>query len=206
MSGILFARGRLNETALGEVTAAGATSIALADADQLFSAGQALFIGEDDGGETQWLGKATAVDAASIAFSRPLAQSKNSGALLWAAQSVLDTPSQAATPIRRAIDGGVAVERTRGGQWLATQTAEPGETWTLTLEGLTPTAERAIVNWLGEQAGWGLQPITLIEPDGAMTVARPATGEGRGVQRERQPGGRARLTLPLWIVAEGSYS
>jgi hypothetical protein len=205
MSGLLFARGRVNETALSEVTAAGATSIAVTDADQLFSTGDMLLISEADGGETQWLGKVTAVDAASVAFSRPPAQSKNTGALLWRAEFTLETPSEETPPQARTIDGGVATERTRDGQWLAVQVAEPGERWTLSLEGLTPATERAVVNWLAAQAGWGLHPFTLIRPDGSLLVARLNTGPGDGVRRDRRPGGRAKLTLPLWIVAEGAY-
>jgi hypothetical protein len=205
MSGILFARGRQGETALTEVTAAGATSIILAGANQVFALGQTLLVSEADDSETEWLGKVTAVSAQSVGFSRPLAQSKNTGARLWRAAATLTTPAEATLPLKRALRTGVTDECTRGGQWMAVQTAEPREELTLTLEGLTPAVERAVVNWLGDQAGWGLWPFTLIEPDGALAVVRLAGGEERPVQRQREGGGRVRLTLPLWIVGEGSY-
>ena len=205
MSALIFTRGREGETTLDDVTPAGAQSFALADADQLYAPGQMLFASEADGSETEWLGNVTAADAQGVGFSRPLARSKNSGALVWRAASAIGIPADAALPERRDVQTGVAAERTRGGQWLAVQVAEPRTEMTLTLDALTPAADRGLIAWLAEQAGWGLWPFTLIGIDGALAVVRLAGDAARPVRRERREGGRVRLVLPLWIVQEGAY-
>lgn len=206
MSGLLFARGRTNQTALSGATAAGASSIALAGADALFAVGLQLFISEADGSESEWLGRALTTGANSISFSRPLLRAKNSGALLWSATSALETPAGIALPVSRLIRTGVASERTRGGDWFAIAVAEPATEAALTLDGLTPSAESAVVDWLGEETGWGLWPFTLVEAGNALLAVRLASDDTHPVKRERLAGGRAKLILPLAAVQEGAYA
>jgi hypothetical protein len=204
MSGLLFARGRAGETELAGAVAAGAVSIALAGADLLFAAGQQLFLSETDGGATEWLGRASGVGADSIGFSRPVQRAKSAGALLWAAASALETPGSA-LPAVRAVRTGVASERTRAGDWLAIAVAEPATELVLTLDRLTPAAERGVVDWLGEEAGWGLRPFTIVEAGEPPLAVRLASDDARPVKRERLGGGRARLILPLAALQKGAY-
>jgi hypothetical protein len=202
MSGWILAHGRSQQQSLGDVTAAGATSIALAGADAIFAPGDWLFVSEADGSEAQWLGRVTQTTFSAVSFSRPLAFSKNSGALLWRADSALATPTEGALPERRSIVPGVAVERTRAGDWFAVQVAEPAESLALALEGLTPQAERDALDWIAAAIGWGLSPFAVIDPAGAMYAARLA---GEPIVRERSAGGRRRLVLPIALVEEGAY-
>jgi hypothetical protein len=205
MSGLIFAKGRAGQTALTEVALAGAMRIALAGASSTFAAGQALLASEADGTEVEWLGKATAVDAAGVTFSRPLARSKNTGALLWRAASILETPAEAMLPLQATVATGVAVERTLAGGWLAAQTAEPAVQAMATLDGLIPSRAQALLDWLAVQAGWGLWAFTLLGGGMEPTVVRLAGADDRAIKQEWRAGGRARLTLPLWIVQRGGY-
>ena len=202
MAGWFFVRGRADEQTLSEVTAAGVKTIALTGADQIFSIGQPLLISEADGVETQWLGKATAVGPASVSFARPLESSKNSGAKLWRAQAVLETPAEVALPERRRLETGVVTEQVRGGDFYAVKVAEPRTEVRLGLRGLTRQTEQALFLWLGAHAEWGLQPFTLISPGGELIAVRLS---GDPIEQEREAGGRRAMTLQAVIVGVGMY-
>lgn len=205
MNGWFFARGRVGTAALTDVTAAGARTAALPLANALFATGQTVFISEADGSETEWLGKVTSVSAGALGFSRPLIRSKNSGAILWRPEATVTAPAGGAVPLRRVVQTGVSVELTRGGDWMAVQYAEMSAEMTLTLDALTPAAERELVAWLGEQTGWGLRPFTLAETDGTLTAVQLKTDATHPIRRERDAKGVLSLTLPLVVVEEGGY-
>lgn len=202
MSGWVMARGRENEVNLSEVTAAGVKHISLPGADGFFSVGQFLMISEADGAESQWLGKVTAVDAAGVSFSQALDQSKNTGARLWRAASTLEIAGMGALQERRKLEGGVAVERSLGGDFLAVKVAEPLTTASLQIGGLTPRNERVLLEWLATQAGWGLNAFTLIGPTGEMTACRLS---GEALSQEGGKGTRRSVGLPIVLVGEGIY-
>lgn len=196
MAGWILASGREAEQILGDVTPVGAATIAVAGADIIFAAGDLLFISEADGSETQWLGRVAYLSPVSISFSRPLRSSKNSGARLWRAASAIVVPENA-LPARRTRAGGVVVERSLGGRFYAIRVAEPSETFTLELGGLTPAETRAVIEWLDE-----LQPIALLGPAGDLAAARLS---GEPVVRELDRAGRATLKLPFILMAEEVY-
>jgi hypothetical protein len=202
MSGWLLARGKSQQQTLADVTLAGATSLALAGANALFNPGDWLFISEAGGAETQWLGRVTQATTTALHFSRPLSQSKNSGALLWRAASALATPAEGALPERRTLATGVAAERARSGDWFAVQVDQPIQTLQLALVGLTPQPEREALDWIATALQWGLQSFTLIDGAGELWTAR-LTGEP--LVREQTAGGRRRLVLPLALIQEGAY-
>ena len=202
MSGWIFAKGRADEQTLGDVTAAGAQTIALAGADGIFSVGQHLFISEADDSETQWLGKVTAVTSSDVSFSRALESSKNSGAKLWRAEATRETPADVELPERRRTEPGVVTERSRGGDFYSVKVGEPKTEVRLTLGGLTRQAEETLFLWLGANAEWGLQAFTLIAPGGELTAVR-LTGDP--IEQERAGGGRESIVMPAVIVGAGTY-
>lgn len=201
MAGWILAAGRQCETTLEDVVPAGATTIALADANAIFAAGDLLFASEADGGETEWLGRVAAVTEASVGFSRPLAKSKNSGAKLWRAASWV-AAAGAAPPTRRTRSSGVVTERSLGGRFYAVRVAEPSETFALELGGLTPASARAVMDWIDAAADGGLNALALLGPAGELLAARLS---GEPILRELGRGDAATLKLPFILVAEEIY-
>lgn len=201
MAGWILAAGREAASTINDVVQAGAKTIALANANAIFSAGDLLFISEADGGETEWLGRITHSTSVSVSFSRPLNKSKNSGAKLWRAESSI-AAAEAALPARRTRQNGVITERSIGGRFYSIRVAEPTETFTLELGGLTPASARAIVDWLDQVADGGLNALALLGPAGELIAVR-MTGEP--ILRELARGDLAALKLPLILVAEAVY-
>lgn len=202
MSGWIFVTGRNNETSPGEVVPAGATTIPLAGADETYATGDLLFISESDGSETQWLGRVSSVTAEQVAFTRPLAASKDSTALLWAAAHHRATPARPDRPLELVTRPGVAVEPTLGGQTQAASVAEPRTTLRLRLGGLSAAERQGLFEWLGARAGWGLNPFTLIGPDGRLEAVRLS---GEPIGQRREAGGLETIELPLILLGEGQY-
>ena len=202
MSGWIFARGREAEQTLSEIVAARVQTIALVDADLIFSVGDTLFISESDDSEAQWLGRVTAVTGSQVSFSRELASSKNTGAKLWRAADTIATPADTVHPEKRRLETGVATERSLGGTFYAMQVADPLWSERLRIDRLTPAAEEALREWLATETDWGLEAFTLIDPAGDLRVVRLG---GEPVEQARDKGGRIEWTLPLVIVEEGSY-
>lgn len=197
----ILARGREAEHALPDITPAGARAAALPGAGDLFAPPQPLLIAEADGRETEWLGRVTRADDQSVAFQRPLARSKDSGARLWRAAAALELPRAAAVSARRAVRPGVATERDNGGAFFAVRTAEPLTELNLTVERLDPASEAALLAWLAAETQWGLLPFTLIAPDGALAAVRLS---GDPLRREDAPAGR-RVVMPLLVAEDGGY-
>lgn len=202
MSGWMMARGRTNETSLEEVTAAGVRNISLTGADALFAVGDFLLISEADGSETQWLGRVTATSASGVSFTVALARSKNTGARLWRAASVLELTGLDALRERRTLATGVVVERSLGGDFLAVKVSEPRDSASLAVSGLTPQNEQALLDWLREETGWGLEAFALIGPAGEMTAVRLS---GEAITRETGKGTRVSMTMPIMTVGKGIY-
>ncbi|MCE5228775.1 hypothetical protein LLG95_04165 [bacterium] len=200
MAGWILAAGRDAESVVADEAQAGATTIALVNADIIFTAGDLLFISESDGSETEWLGRVTQLTSMSIGFSRPLRSSKNTGAKLWRAASAIGA-SEAALPARRTRQSGVITERSLGGRFYAVRVAEPTETFTLELGGLTPAAARAITSWL-DDADAGLNALALLGPSGELMSARMS---GEPIVRETGRGDMSTIKLPLILVAEEIY-
>lgn len=198
----ILARGRAAETTLPDVTPAGARVIALSGAAASFAPPQPLFISETDGAETEWLGRVTQATTSSLAFSRPVRASKNSGARLWSPASMLEFPPDAAVPERRETHTGVAAERAAGGEFYAVQTAAPLTAFRLRFDDLAPATEDALLAWIAAQTLWGLSPFTLVTPEAALMSVRLAP---EPVARERDARGRRTLTLPLLVEQEGAY-
>lgn len=201
MAGWILAAGREATSTINDVVPAGARTILLPDADAIFFAGDMLFISEADGAETEWLGRITQADMESISFTRPLAKSKNSGAKLWRAASSISA-AEAAMPARRTRRSGVITERSVGGRFYSIRVAEPVETFTLELGGLTPASARVIVDWLDQAADGGLNPFALLGPAGELLSLRMS---GEPVVRELARGDTAMLKVPLILVAEALY-
>lgn len=201
MAGWILAAGREAESVIADVVQAGATTIVLTGANSIFSAGDLLFISETDGGETEWLGRITQLTSVSVSFSRPLKKSKNSGAKLWRAGSSIAV-AEAALPARRTRQSGVITERSLGGRFYSIRVAEPAETFTLELGGLTPASARAIMDWLDQIADGGLGALALLGPSGELMAVR-MTGEP--ILRELARGDLATLKFPLILVGEEIY-
>ncbi len=197
MAGWILATGREAEQELSQSAGAGATTLALAGADLLYAPGDLLFAGAG-----QWLGRATQATAAGVSFSRPLGEPLAAGARLWRAARWIEAPGAGQPPARRERSSGVLTERSVGGCFYAVRVAEPSETFTLELGGLTPAVERALVEWIGAALGGGLAPLALVEPGGGVLAVRLAGG---ALVRERGRGDRLTLRLPLILVAEGQY-
>lgn len=201
MAGWILAAGRDAPQTLDDVTPAGAATIVLTGADIIFSPGDPLFISEADGTETQWLGRIVQLTPVSVSFSRPLKQSKNSGAKLWRARSAI-AATEAAPPAKRTRHGGVVVERSLGGEFYAVRVSEPSETFTLELGGLTPAESGIVTAWLDAAASGGLEPIALIAPAGGLLCVRLS---GEPIVRELDRAGRITLKLPFILVGEEIY-
>lgn len=202
MAGYVFALGRGGETTLAADAPAGATSLTVTTTGAL-ATGDWVFASWADGW-MQWLGRVKLAGAQSLTLTRPLARPLAAGASVWRPEDVIVTPAAAATPLVIEIESGVVHERSAGGEWTAVQCSRPLVTTQLRLEGLTPAVEAMLVEWLA-RAGWGLLPFTLLLPDATPVAVRLLAGGERPLRRERLPGDRCRLTLPLVIVEEGGY-
>lgn len=202
MNNWIFACGREAVQSLSDVTGAGARALALAGAAAVFAPPQKIFISESDGSEVEWLGKVTQATSSTLAFSRPLHLSKNSGALLWRPASSLELAPEAILPERRILATGVTAETTPGGAVYAIRTAQPQTQLRLRLDDIAPATEDALIAWLAAQTNWGLDAFTLVEPAGAISIVRFTNDP---ILQERDAQGRRRVILTLLVVQEGGY-
>lgn len=202
MGGWTLAQGRQTEQTLGDVVAAGATQIALANANSIFSAGQLLFISEADGTETEFLGGVVQSTSSDVQFTLPLQKSKNSGAKLWRPSSSFVSGAAESLPMQRKVHTGVTLERSLGGVSYAIRTADPFASMELSLAELTPARELALVQWIQSATENGLNSFTLVSPTRAISAVRLQLDE---YLRVAGAGGNSELKLTLLIEAEGEY-
>lgn len=202
MPGWLFAQGRDAEQTLGDVVAAGATTIALAGANGIFSVGEALFISESDATETEYLGAVKSVSPTDLDFSLSVRVSKNSGALLWRPVNSLNIGGDPKLPQRRRSLTGVHVERSLGGTVFAVQTGAAGEILDWRLDRLTPAQSAALGVWLDSTVQGGLAAFTLIAPTRELNAVRLREAE---YVRKEGPGGETAFELNLLVEQAGGY-
>lgn len=202
MGGWFFVRGKDAEQTLGDVTAAGATQIALAGADGIFAPGELLLISESDGTETEFLGAVTAVSPTAVDFTLALRASKDSGARLWRATDSISVHADPKAPPVRSVETGVSRERSLGGVEYAIRVAEPATALQWELAGMTSAQEQALIDWIDQATERGLLAFTLVEPARAVRAVR--IEDGRYLRSGRR-GGRRTLTLNLALIGDGEY-
>ncbi|GEM_PF-4542879 len=202
MAGWILARGRQAEQTLPEVIPAGANTLTLPEADQIFSVGDLLFVSEADEAGTEFLGAAVSVSAEGLGFALAARASKNVGARLWRAEASFQTHAEEALPLKATTSTGVAVERSLGGRVYAVRVAEPATTIDWGFEELTPERARALGDWIAAELEGGALAFTLIGPDRRLRAVRLAEGL---VTETRARGGRHSARLRLLVEGEGIY-
>ncbi len=202
MAGWLFAQGREAEQTLGDIAAAGATTIALAGADGIFAIGEQIFVSESDASETEYLGAVKSVSPTDLDFSLPVRVSKNSGGLLWRPVSSLSVGGDPKLPQRRRSLTGVHVEQSLGGMVFAVQTGAAGEILDWRLGQLAPAQAAALGVWLDSTVQGALAAFTLIGPARELNAVRLREAE---YVRKEGPGGETVFELNLLVEQAGGY-
>ena len=202
MQQVIFAFDRLHTTALTDDAEAGATSLSVAGADDLFFATDHLFIGNPDGSQAEWLGRVRVVGDEGLIFSRPLRRAREAGAVIWKPRHWIRIEASVTLGPRRTVDPGVAVERSRGDLFYAVRLARPLVRTTLEVNDLPPSTEAFMFEWINTVTSWGVFPFAVIDPFGFVYTVR-FTGEP--VVRDFARGDRLRVVYPIYIEAEGIY-
>lgn len=200
MSGWMFAKGTGAQSCLTQAAAAGVRSLPLAGAG--FAPAQRLFISEADGSEIQWLGRVTQAGSSTISFSRPLELAKSAGARLWSAAATLELSTESLLLERKTVETGILTERSAGGQYYALKLTAPKTVLRLALAAEDSSLEEALMGWLEEQTGWGLDPFTLVNPENGICIVRLS---GEPISQEQSASGKRRLVFSLAIAQEGAY-
>ncbi|NQU43389.1 hypothetical protein HQ520_08885 [bacterium] len=198
----LFAQGISHQTLLAQAEPSGVSTLRVTGPEG-FSVGQHVFCCESDGSELEYAGCVTAVDLDAVSVHLPLLQGKQSGGLVWSAESVFQWQRISAGPLHRSFQEGIRSEHSVGGAVWSVRTGDPWREDELCFRGLLRSHFVAFRQWLTENVRGGLDDFTWV--DEARDVARVRLTNTEFLQVEQVPR-VIELRLKLAVLEEGGYA
>jgi|GEM_PF-541884 len=199
----VFAKGKTNEQNLSAPVSKGSYVLNIENASSYFEPGDAIFISDGNGENTEYLGSCNRATQTEAECASALKQDRAEGALVWKPGSAFFWRRTRAFPVERNLNTGVEARRSGGGVVFLTRIRESFFTELLKFENLRLAQIHEFLGWMEEAIRGGLDRFTFCDEEGG--VYEVCLISSRIVQNEKARNA-VDLELELERIQEGIYT